>query len=220
MAENGIPLIGTIASIGSGLIGGIGSYLAARETAGAIKQAANVERQNFTDSLAALQPQISAGNTAREFQLGALGLPGGNSDAINLWRQSPGYTAALSTGKNAVQTSAAAGGNLFSGKTLKDLASFGQGLEDQTFGQWYDRLGGLSGAGGAATGQAVNLGAATAGNLADLAVRGGDARASSYIGGANAAIGGLQNLADLYAYYNPPAGAGVPAYRAGGIGRA
>ncbi len=200
----GIPLIGALSSIGSALIGGLASASAAKAQAQATKYAADLQNKQYNTSMAALQPQIQAGNTAREFQLGSLGLPGGNSDAVGMFRQSPGYQAGLTAGTNAVQGSAAAGGRLFSGGTLKSLNKFGQNYADQQFGNWYDRLGGLSGAGGNATGQGVNLGANTANNLSSLAVQGGDAKASSYINGANAITGGAQNLADLYAYYNPP----------------
>jgi hypothetical protein len=218
----GIPLIGAISSIASAGLGGLASYFAAQEQANAINHAADVSRQNFQDTTKLLQPSIDAGNEARSFQLGALGLPGGNSDAINAFRTSPGYDFALKSGKNAVQTSAAAGGQLFSGKTLKDLATYGQGVEDRTFGDWFDRLGGLSGAGSSATQGLVAAGDRNASTLAGLAVQGGDNRASSYISGANAITGGLQNLSDLYAYYNP---VNQPLYGSkplgqGGIGRA
>jgi hypothetical protein len=199
-----LPLIGAIASIGSALIGAGASGAASREQAAATRYAADIQRQNYTDSLAALQPQINAGNTARDYQLGALGLPGGNSDATTAFRNSPGYGFAVNQGKNSVQTSAAAGGRLFSGGTLKSLDKLGQGMADQQFGNWYDRLGGLSGAGGGAVNTAVNAGSNTANNLSSLAVQGGNDKASSYINGANAITGGAQNLADLYAYYNPP----------------
>jgi hypothetical protein len=199
-----LPLIGVLASLGSAGIGAWATNSAAQAQADAIRYAADRQNEQYNKSLDLLQPSIAAGNTAREFQLGALGLPGGNSDAINAFRSSPGYDFALKTGKNQVLTGAAATGNLFSGKTLKSLSDYGQGMADQQFGQWYDRLGGLSGAGSGAVGQAVNLGSANANNLASLALQGGEDRASSYIGGANAVTGGLQNLADLYSYYNPP----------------
>jgi len=215
----GIPLIGAISSIGSAAVGGLASYFGAQAQADAIKQATKLQKKQYDTTLATLQPQIQAGNTAREFQLGSLGLPGGNSDALGAFRQSPGYDFALKTGQNQVQTSAAAGGRLFSGGTLKSLDRFGQGQADQQFGNWYDRLGGLSGAGGAAVGTAVNAGSNMANNLSNLAVQGGDAKASSYFNGANAVTGGAQNLADLYAYYNPPKTNFQPTYRPGGIGR-
>lgn len=207
-----LPLIGAVASIGSSLIGAYAASKAAKEQAAATRYAADIQRKNFEDTTRLLQPSIDAGNTARGYQLSALGLPGGQGAgaAYDAFRSSPGYDFALKTGQNQVQTSAAAGGRLFSGGALKSLARYGQGMADQQFGDWYNRLSGLSGAGQTATGHQVNAGSATANNLSDLAVQGGNNQASSYINGANALTGGIQNLSDLYAYYNPPAWARQP----------
>lgn len=199
-----LPLIGAIASIGSSLIGGFFGDQAAKEQAAATRYAADLQNEQFNKSLATLQPAIAAGNEARSYQLGALGLPGGNSDAVNLWRQSPGYQAGLTTGKNAVQGSAAAGGRLFSGGTLKALDRFGSNYEDQQFGNWYGRLGEMSGAGDSARNNAVSLGSANANSLSDLALREGDAKASSYTNWGSQIGSGIQSLADLYAYYAKP----------------
>jgi hypothetical protein len=202
----GIPLIGAVASIGSALIGAYTASKAAKAQADAARYAADLERKNFQDTQNLLTPSINAGNLARDYQLGALGLPGsvGYDEAMNAFRTSPGYEFQRNQGLNAVQTSAAAGGQLFSGKTLKSLTNYGQGLADQEFGNWYGRLGGLSGSGDAATGNLVNAGANTTNSLASLATSGGDARASSYAGMGDALGGGLNNLAYLSAYYGGP----------------
>jgi hypothetical protein len=215
MADGGIPLIGVLGSLGSGLIGGISSYLGAQAEAGAIKNATKVQQQEYQQGLDLLQPSIDAGNTARGYQLGALGLPGGvdSATATAAFRNSPGYQFALKQGLNSAQTSAAANGSLFSGGTLKALNDFASGMADQNFGDWFNRVGGISGAGSSAAGQAINLGSSTAGNLSDLALKTGDNQASSYGGIGNAAAGSLQSLADLQAYYNPP---GWKPYMAGG----
>jgi hypothetical protein len=198
-----IPLIGAVASIGSALIGAYSASQAAKEQAKATKYAADIERKNFQDTQDLLRPSVNAGNLARQYQMGALGLPGDISydEAVNAFRTSPGYEFQRGQGLNAVQTSAAAGGQLFSGKTLKSLNQYGQGLADQEFGNWYSRLGGLSGSGDAATGNLVNAGTNTTNSLASLATAGGDARASSYAGVGSALGGGLSNLAYLSAYY-------------------
>lgn len=202
----GFPLIGLIGSVGSALIGASAASKAAKAQAQATRYAADITKQNQERSIGLLQPQIDAGNTARGYQLGSLGLPGGvdRATAEAAFRDSPGYQWAFGQGQNAVQSSAAAGGRLFSGKTLKDLSAFGQGMADQSYGNWFSRLGGLSGAGSAATGQAVGVGGDTTRSLASLAVEGGNNRASSYVAGANALTGGLQNLSDMYSYYHPP----------------
>lgn len=211
------PLLGILGGIGSALIGASATNSAATAQANATRYAADTERQNQQDQLALLQPSIAAGDTARDYQLGALGLPGGvdASTATAAFRNSPGYQFGLKQGTNAVQTSAAAGGDLFSGKTLKSLDNYASGQADQNFNQWLGDLGGISGQGQGSTGAAVNLGTATAGNLSDLAVQGGQNQASSYINNANNVTNTLGGLADLYykygkGYPTAPAATGAP----------
>lgn len=199
-----IPLIGLLSSLASGAISGIGAVQGAKEIAKSNRYAADITRRNFEDTQSLLRPSVDAGNTARNYQLGGLGLPGGASydDAMRAFRTSPGYDFRLDQGRNTVQGSAAAGGNLFSGKTLKDLTRFGQDYASNEFGNWMEGLGGLAGGGSRATGALVDAGGDTSRFLAGLALGGGEARASSYGGMANAATGTLQNLANLDAYYN------------------
>lgn len=200
------PLIGAIASIGSALIGAGAASSAAKQQAKATRYAADVTARTADANRALLEPSIRAGDTARGFQLGALGLPGGVSrdEAMAAFRTSPGYSFAFDEGRNALEGSAATNRTLFSGKTMKDLTRFGQGLADQSFGNWFGRVGAIAGQGAGATGTAVNVNADSGRTLADLAVQGGNNRASSYITGANALTGGIQNFADMYSYYNPP----------------
>lgn len=58
------------------------------------------------------------------------------------FRADPGYQFQLQEGMGAIQNAAAAGGSLESGRTLKELQRFGQGLADQTYGNWYNRRAG------------------------------------------------------------------------------
>lgn len=65
-------------------------------------------------------------------------------DDINQMIQTnPEYTAAFDTGLKAIQRSAAAGGMLSSGNTLKASADFGQQLAGTVYGDLYTRLAGL-----------------------------------------------------------------------------
>ena len=57
---------------------------------------------------------------------------------VNL-EQDPGYQYRMQEGTRALEGSAAARGGLFSGKTGKDLATFGQNLASQEYGQAYNR---------------------------------------------------------------------------------
>lgn len=195
-----------VATVGSAAIGALGAQQAGRMQQQGIDTATGEIRRQFDETRGLLGPSIAAGDTARGYQLGALGLPGGVSyeDALRAFHTSPGYDFARRSGIGAAQGSAAAGGTLFSGRTLKDLTRFGTGLADQEFGNWYDRLGGLSGTGVNAAGSLASGGQTAAGRLADLAVGAGEARGSSYAQSASHLVKGAQNLANLVAYQGRP----------------
>lgn len=71
-----------------------------------------------------------------------LGLNGaqGQENAFGAYRESPEVAFMREQGEGALQRSAAAGGGLASGRTLADSQRFGQGLEQQGFGDYYSRL--------------------------------------------------------------------------------
>lgn len=123
---------------------------------------------------------------------------GDAEDPYARFRATPGYQFQLTEGQRAIDSSAAARGGLMRGSTLARLQEFGQGLADQTYGQYYNRLAALAGMGQTATGTATGLGSATASNLGNLYMGAGDARASSYLtqGAAQqSALGSIFNAA-------------------------
>lgn len=121
-----------------------------------------------------------------------------SDDPYARFRATPGYQFQLTEGQRAIDSSAAARGGLMRGSTLARLQEFGQGLADQTYGQYYNRLAALAGMGQTATGAATSLGSSTASNLGNLYLGAGDARASSYLtqGAAQqSALGSIFNAA-------------------------
>lgn len=107
------------------------------------------------------QPYVDAGADATGMYSNALGLNGadGNAAATGAFQEGPGYQFAMDQGTNAALRGASAAGMLNSGNTLTALSQYGQGLANQEYGGWLDRLSGLSGQGLAATnGQAGALG--------------------------------------------------------------
>lgn len=200
------PLIGAIASVGSAYLGYRASQNAANAQTKAADTAAKEQRRQFQQTQQLLQPSIEAGDTARDYQLGLMGLPGDISreQAMSAFETSPGYDFRLKEGLGAIDQSASARGALYSGKSQRDAMRFGQDYASNEFGNYYNRLSGLSGSGLQATGQLVSSGSGTANNLSEIALGRGNAQASGYMSGANAISGGLQNLPDLYNYYNPP----------------
>jgi hypothetical protein len=55
------------------------------------------------------------------------------------YSQDPGYQFQLQQGRNAIQSSASAGGGMLSGATQKALAKYGVGLANQNYGDAYNR---------------------------------------------------------------------------------
>lgn len=109
----------------------------------------------------------------------------------------PGYQFRMDQGQKAIERSAAARGGLFSGGTGKALQQYSQGLASQEYGNAFNRLASLAGIGQSATGQQVNANQNQAVALSDLTTQAGNARASGYVGAANAQQQGLQNMISL-----------------------
>lgn len=123
-------------------------------------------------------------------------------------RSLPGYQFAFDEGQRAIDRSRAAGHVGASGGTLKDLTRFGTGIADQTYGNQWQRLLGLSQQGLGATGAQAGIGGSQiglreTGLQGQLGARstayGGDMASAGTIGqgdiaAANARASGLQGL--------------------------
>jgi hypothetical protein len=113
-------------------------------------------------AIGAYAPWVKTGKAANTMYSNALGLNGeaGNAAATGAFQTGPGYEFALDQGNQAALRGASAAGMLNSGNTLTALTQFGQGLANQEYGSWLDRLNGVSGQGlSAAGGQAQGYGA-------------------------------------------------------------
>lgn len=133
-------------------------------------------------------------------------------------RSLPGYEFGMSEGTKAIDRSAAAGGNLFSGKTGKALQTYGTNYADTKYGEHLARLLGVSQQGLDATGRGVaTTGTGLQGELgARTSAYGGDMNAAGTIAegdiaAANAEAQGMQNL------FNMAAG-GIGSIASGGMG--
>jgi hypothetical protein len=89
-----------------------------------------------------LAPYNTAGQTGLTASTDLLGLngPDAATAAMNNFHTSPGYQFALDQGLRAVDAGAAAKGFGRSGATIKAEQTFGTGLADQAFGEYYNRL--------------------------------------------------------------------------------
>ena len=235
--------IGAAASIGGGVMAARGAKKAGRAQTKAAESAAAQQERMFLRQEELQRPFREGGLTAQAELMNLLGL-GGDTTApgygsmtkqfgMDQFQQDPGYAFRQSEGMKALERSASARGNLLSGSTMKGIQRFGQDLASQEYQNAFNRyqveraarlnpLQSLMGSGQSAanimTGAAGNLGQGLA--AGELAA--GQARASGYVGQANAlnqALSGVTNymvqapvnaaLMDYYRNTVPP-GSGTP----------
>lgn len=116
----------------------------------------------LNSAIGAYQPWVTSGGAANTMYANANGLNGadGNAAATSAFQAGPGYQFAMDQGTQAALRGASAAGMLNSGNTLTALNEYGQGVANQEFNSWLDRLNGMSTQGlQAAAGQASGYGA-------------------------------------------------------------
>jgi hypothetical protein len=158
----------------SGGIGLAGSSMASGKAGAGAAQAQQALAQQRNDLL----PYTQAGYPTLQAQQDLLGLngPDAAATAMQNFQTSPGYQFQLQQGLRGVDAGAAAKGMLRSGATLKQEETYGQGLANQDFSNYYNRLMGISTLGeNAAAG-----GASTANTAGALAQGAGNTQASIY----------------------------------------
>ena len=128
------------------------------------------------------------------------------------YQADPGYAFRLSEGQKAIERSAAARGGLQSGSALKAAARFGQDLGSQEYQNAFNRyqvnranqlnpLQSLMGAGQSAANTLTSAAGQQGQNQASNIYNAGQARASGYVGSANALSGALQGIGQMASQY-------------------
>jgi len=138
----------------------------------------------------------------------------------------PGFSFRMSEGEKALARMQSARGGLLGGGAIKAGVRYGQEMGSQEFQNAYNRLMnqratvtnallGIGGYGPAIAGQNVGAMGAAGSNIANIQLGGGQARASGYLGQANALNQALSQGAGLYGMYRggyfdrPPMPTGV-----------
>lgn len=215
-------IIGGVATLGGGLIASSGAKKAGETQAQAAREAQASQERAFEKQTELQEPFRQAGLTAQEQIMQLLGI-GGDKAAegygslakpfgTEQFQQDPGYAFRQAEGMKALERSAAARGGLLSGGTLKGIQRFGQELASQDYQNAFNRyqversarlnpLQSLMGAGQSSsnvlTGAAGQLGQGQAqSQLAE-----GQARASGYVGQANALAGALGSIGQAATSY-------------------
>lgn len=124
------------------------------------------------------------------------------------YTKTPGYDFRMKEGLNAIESSAAARGGLYSGAALKASQQFGQDYATSEYENYLAKLANRAGVGmGAATGQA-NAATNAAAGVSNAIGAAGNAAAAGAIGRGNALVGGMQNLATNWNYMRNMGGQG------------
>ena len=187
------------AMVGSSLIGASAADSAADVQAGASDRAARLQKEQF-DRQTELQepfrlagvralPELEAASRYKNF-------------GMDQFTADPGYGFRLSEGQKALDRQAAARGGLISGAALKGAQRFGQEMGSQEYTNAFNRyqterqarlnpLQSLAGMAQTSVNQLGQAGQAYATNAGEAIGAAGQARASGYMGAANAVSQGL-----------------------------
>lgn len=179
------------ASVLGGIFGGSQAKKAANAQADAARYAADIGDKQFQQTRTDMAPWREAGGKAIG-QLSDMLQPGYDYTA------SPGYQFRLSEGLKGVEGSAASRGILHSGGTLKGINNYAQNMAAGDFGDQFNRVASVAAGGQQAATTLGQLGAQNARSAGDFATQAGNARASGYVGQANAFNGTLKNLTSLF----------------------
>lgn len=190
-----------------GLGGGKATMVAAGQNANEIK-AGNKRGMDYltdgttraNDYLTETVDQYAPLAGATNMYANAIGLNGasGNNEATTAFQAGPGYEFAVNQGLDALGRRASSLGSYQSGGTQTDFIDYSQGMANQEFGGWLDRLSGASTT-------ALNGQGAGYNNLANLAV--GDATARMQLD--QDTTGSLVSNNNMYAQGKEQQSAGV-----------
>lgn len=187
------------AILGSAVLGAASSRSAGKAQSNAANQAADLQREQFDRQMELQAPFREAG-------VRALGKLEGASEytpfGMAQFQQDPGYAFRLSEGQKALDRQAAARGGLISGGALKAAQRYGQDMGSQEYQNAFNRyqiersarlnpLQSLAGVGQTSVNQLGAAGQNYASGMGEALGASAQARASGYMGAANAIGGGI-----------------------------
>lgn len=196
------------AVVGGAVIGSVATSRAAGKAADAQVQAADqanqTQLQMYNQTRADNMPWHDAGVTALN-QLAAGTAPGGefmHTFDMNDFHQDPGYQFRLAQGQEALDNAAASRGGLLSGAQLRATTDYNQNFASNEYSNAYNRfnnneslkfnrLSGVAGTGQTANSLIGQAGTNMADNVSSNQIGAGNARASGYVGAANALNGAI-----------------------------
>lgn len=194
-----MPWMIPAAIIGSSLLSSRAASKSGDIQAGATERAAELQYKQYQEDVARQKPFYDVGvNALPELVKASKYTP----FTMQQFQQDPGYAFRLKEGQQALERSAAARGGLISGGALKAAQRFGQEMGSQEYTNAFNRyqaeraarlnpLQSLTGMGQTTAQQLGGAGQTMASNVGEAIGSGAAARASGYVGTANALTGGL-----------------------------
>ena len=213
--------VAAAATVASGVMGANASRKAARTQAQAAEADRKLKEEQYWDQVNRQEPFRQAGLTTQAELLRRMGLGGDSNSAGygNLLRDfsaadfqaDPGYAFRMSEGLKGLDRQAAARGGLISGAALKAAQRYGQDVASNEYQNAYNRynqnrnlnynmLTGQQAVGQNATAAQNSASQNYATGAGQAIQNAGDARASGYIGAANAWSSSLNNLTKMGMY--------------------
>lgn len=172
-------------TLGGGLLGAGASLLAGRQQSRAAGQAVGEQRRQFDITRADLAPFREQGvNALNQFAASVLGP----------LEATPAFQFRLNEGLRALDQIAAARGKALSGQQVRGALTFADALAADEANTQLNRLASLAGVGQTAVNTGGALGANAATNIGQFLTDQGAARASGFVGGANAITDSINNL--------------------------
>ena len=199
-------LIGGGVALVGGMMASDAAGDAANVQAGAANRAADLQAQQFERQVQLQEPWRRAGERA----LGKLEAASDYTPfGMNQFQADPGYGFRLSEGQKALERQAAARGGLISGGALKAATRYGQEMGSQEYTNAFNRyqterqaklgpLQSLAGVGQTSVNQLAAAGQNYANAAGEAIGAAGQARASGYVGQANALTGALSSGTNMY----------------------
>ena len=202
--------VAAVSTVGSAAISSKAASKAAKAQTQAADQAAQVQREIFERQTELQEPFRQAGITSQNELLRLLGLGGDAASAgygslgqpytMADLEMDPGYAFRLKEGEKALermQSARGGGQGIFSGAAIKAGQRYGQEMASQEYQNAFNRaqallgtrlgvLGSMYGAGQTAAQQVAGQAGQMGTNVGNLLMQGGQARASGYLGQANA----------------------------------
>lgn len=201
-----MPWMIAAAVVGSSLIGGSAAKSAASTQAGAADRASELQYKQFQESTKLQEPWRKAGEMALNK---LIPLTDYQKFGMQQFQQDPGYGFRLSEGQKQLERAAAARGGLISGGALKAAQRYGQEMGSQEYMNAFNRyqteraaqlqpLQSLAGVGQTTAQNIAGQGMQMAGNVGQIGQQSAAARASGYVGQANALTGALGQGVNYY----------------------